>query len=120
VKLGDVTSVVVGVSGRAILQAIVGGQEDPAVLAELAQGRLRPKRAALERALTGRLAEHQRFMLAEQLCHIDALDEMLERVSAEIARRLDPNSTAVELLDGIPGVGREGSQWEPLAANSPG
>ena len=105
-KLGDVTSVVVGVSGRAILQAIVAGQEDPAALAELAQGRLRPKRAALERALSGRLADHQRFMLAEQLCHIDALDEMLERVSTEIARRVEPNSTAVELLDGIPGVGR--------------
>ena len=105
-KLGDVTSVVVGVSGRAILQAIVAGQEDPAALAELAQGRLRPKRAALERALSGRLADHQRFMLAEQLCHIDALDEMLERVSTEIARRVEPNSMAVELLDGIPGVGR--------------
>jgi transposase len=52
------------------------------------------------------LAEHQRFMLAEQLCHIDALDEMLARVSAEIARRLEPNSTAIELLDGIPGIGR--------------
>jgi transposase len=105
-KLGDVTSVVVGVSGRAILQAIVCGEEDPAALAELARGRLRPKRAALERALSGRLAEHQRFMLAEQLCHIDALDEMLERVSAEIARRLEPTSAAVELLDGIPGIGR--------------
>ncbi len=105
-KLGDVTSVVVGVSGRAILQAIVGGQENPVVLAELAQGRLRPKRAALERALSGRLADHQRFMLAEQLCHMDALEEMLERVSVEIARRLEPNNTAVELLDGIPGIGR--------------
>jgi transposase len=105
-KLGDVTSVVVGVSGRAILQAIIGGEEDPAALAELARGRLRPKRAALERALSGRLAEHQRFMLAEQLCHIDALDKMLERVSAEIARRLEPTSAAMELLDGIPGIGR--------------
>jgi transposase len=105
-KLGDVTSVVVGVSGRAILQAMVGGEDDPAALAELARGRLRPKRAALERALSGRLAAHQRFMLAEQLCHIDALDEMLERVSEEIARRLEPSSSVVDLLDGIPGVGR--------------
>src|SRR5436305_12055003 len=72
----------------------------------MAQGRLRPKRAALERALTGRLAAHQRFMLAEQLCHIDGLDEILERLSAEIAKRLEPKSDAVELLDGIPGIGR--------------
>jgi transposase len=105
-KLGDVTSVVVGVSGRAILRAIVGGQEDPSALAELAKGRLRPKRAALERALSGRLAEHQRFMLAEQLCHIDALDEMLERISAEISQRLEPKNAALDLLDGIPGIGR--------------
>lgn len=105
-KLGDVTSVVVGVSGRAILRAIVGGEADPSVLADLAKGRLRPKRAALERALSGRLAPHQRFMLAEQLCHIDALEEILERVSVEIADRLEPNDAAIELVDGIPGVGR--------------
>src|SRR5207244_12186953 len=105
-KLGDVTSIVVGVSGRAILRAIVGGEADPVVLADLAKGRLRPKRAALERALSGRLAPHQRFMLAEQLCHIDALEEILERVSAEIADRLQANTAAMELVDGIPGVGR--------------
>ena len=84
-KLGDVTSVVLGVSGRAILRALLSGATDPAALAELAVGRLRPKRAALERALAGEFGPHQRFLLAEQLCHIDALDEILERLNAEIA-----------------------------------
>jgi transposase len=105
-KLGDVTSVVLGVSGRAILEALVAGTTDPAALAELAVGRLRPKRAALERALAGRLGSHQRFLLAEQLYHIDALEEMLERISAEIAARLEADNDLIERLDGIPGVGR--------------
>jgi transposase len=105
-KLGDVTSVVLGVSGRAIFDALVAGLTDPAQLAELAKGRLRPKRTALERALTGQLGAHQRFLLAEQLRHIDALDASLERVSAEIAERLHPQEEALDRLDGIPGVGR--------------
>jgi transposase len=105
-KLGDVTSVVLGVSGRAMLDALVAGTTDPAQLAELAKGRLRPKRTALERALNGQLGPHQRFLLAEQLRHIDALDASLERVSAEIAERLRPQEEALDRLDGIPGVGR--------------
>lgn len=105
-KLGDVTSVVLGVSGRAILQALVAGTTDPALLAELAVGRLRPKRAALERALAGQFGPHQRFLVGEQLCHIDALDEILERLNAEIAERLRPEHDAIERLDAIPGVGR--------------
>ena len=105
-KLGDVASNVLGVSGRAILQALVAGTAAPSALAELAKGRLREKRAALERALAGQMGPHQRFLLAEQLCHIDALDESIERVSAEIAGRVRPVEAEVERLDGIPGVGR--------------
>jgi transposase len=106
VKLGDVTSVVLGVSGRAILRQLVAGATDPGELAGLAKGRLRPKRAALERALSGRMGPHQRFMLAEQLCHVEALEESLERVSAEIAERMRNQTDVVARLDGIPGVGR--------------
>jgi transposase len=105
-KLGDVASNVLGVSGRAILQALVAGTADPASLADLARGRLREKRAALERALRGRMGPHQRFLLAEQLCHLDALDDSIARVSAEIAERLRPFEAELERLDGIPGVGR--------------
>jgi transposase len=105
-KLGDVTSVVLGVSGRAILRALLSGATDPAALAELAVGRLRPKRAALERALAGEFGPHQRFLLAEQLCHIDALDEILERLSAEIAQRLREEQATIERLDEVPGIGR--------------
>jgi transposase len=105
-KLGDVASNVLGVSGRAMLQALVAGTTAPEALAELAKGRLREKRPALERALRGRLGPHQRFLLAEQLCHIDTLDEGIARVSAEIAERLRPFEAELARLDGIPGVGR--------------
>jgi transposase len=105
-KLGDVVSDIRGVSARAMLEALIAGTTDPAALADLARGRLREKRATLERALCGRLGPHQRFLLAEQLCHLDALDESIDRVSAEITERVRPVEAEIERLDTIPGVGR--------------
>jgi transposase len=66
---------------------------------------MRAKRGLLERALAGRMAAHQRFLLTEQLCHIDALDESIGRLSAEIAERMRPSGDALERLDTIPGIG---------------
>jgi transposase len=105
IKLGDVASNVLGVSGRAILAAIVGGATDPVGLAELARGRLREKLPQLQRALAGRVGPHQRFLLAEQLAHIDALDDAIARVGAEITERVRPCETVLARLDTIPGVG---------------
>ena len=106
VKLAAVATDILGKSGREILQALVAGTEDAAALAQLARGRLREKLPQLERALVGRVAPHQRFMLAEQLAHVDFLDGAIARVSEEIAERLRPVEEAVERLDTIPGVGR--------------
>jgi transposase len=106
IKLGDVASNVLGASGRAMLQGLVAGNSDTASLADLARGKLRDKRAALERALSGRMGPHQRFMLAEQLCHIDALDDAIDRVSAEVAERVHPFEAEIMRLDTVPGVGR--------------
>jgi transposase len=106
IKLGDVASNVLGVSGRAMLQGLVAGSTDTATLADLAKGKLRDKRAALERALSGRMGPHQRFLLAEQLSHIDTLDDAIERVSGEVAERVLPFESEIERLDAIPGVGR--------------
>jgi transposase len=105
-KLGDVASNVLGRSARAMLEQLVAGQTDVGVLAQLARGRLRTKIPQLERALAGRVAPHQRFLLAQQLAHLDYLAEAIERVSAEVAERLRPVEAAVERLDTIPGVGR--------------
>jgi transposase len=106
IKLGDVASDVLGMSGRRMLDAMIAGTTDTATLADLAQGRLRDKRASLERALEGRMGDHQRFLLAEQLAHLDGLDQLIARISAQIAERVHPVDEVIERLDAIPGVGR--------------
>jgi transposase len=105
IKLSSVATDVLGVSGRQMLTALVAGTGDPGSLAELATGKLRTKLPQLERALTGRVGAHQRFLLAQQLAHVDALDELIERLSAEVQERLRPFVAAVARLDTIPGVG---------------
>jgi transposase len=105
-KLGAVAPNVLGVSGRAMLEQVVAGETDPAVLAELARGRLRQKLPQLEQALSGRVAAHHRFLLAHHLAHLDYLDERIAQVSDEIAARLRPLDDALARLDTIPGVGR--------------
>jgi transposase len=106
IKLGSVASNVMGVSGRAILNALVAGQSDPATMAELAKGALRTKREALTKALAGRMKPHQRFVLTELLCQIDSLDETIEHFDAQIKTYGVPFEEAVTRLDTIPGVGR--------------
>jgi transposase len=106
IKLASVASDVLGRSGRAMLAALIAGEADVALLAGLAQGVLSQKGAELRRALTGRMGAHQRFLLGEQLRHIEALEASIARVSEEIAERLRPFEPALEQLDTIPGVGR--------------
>jgi transposase len=106
-KLAGVATDVMGVSGRAMLEALLAGQTDTGQLAELAKGRLRKKIPQLKEALTGRVREPHRFMLSEQLSHIDYLDEAIERLAAEIGQRLRPFEPEIQLLDTIPGVNRQ-------------
>jgi transposase len=106
IKLASVASDILGRSGRDMLQALVAGQTDTAAVAELARGRLREKRAALERALAGRFGAHQRLLVAEILAHIDFLDETIHRLSAEIEERQRPFEVDLAYLDSVPGVGR--------------
>jgi transposase len=106
IKLGDVASDVFGLSGRHMLEALVGGTTDPTLLADLAKGNLRAKRPQLERALTGQFEAHQRFLLAQQLAHLDGLDELIDQLSKEIAERLRPFEDKIVRLDGITGVGQ--------------
>ena len=131
-KLGDVATDILGKSGRAILEALLAGQSDPSVLADLARGRMRAKRAELEQALVGTLTAHHRFLLREQLDHIDRLNEAIVRVSTEIEERMHildqveqnacpPQETpqeqelltwneAIELLDTIPGINQRAAE----------
>ena len=106
IKLATVATDIMGVSGRAMLRALAGGETDAAVLANLAVGRLRSKLPELERALAGRFEAHQRFLIAEQLAHLDAIEASIERLTTEISARLTADAQALERLDTIPGVGQ--------------
>lgn len=106
VKLASVVSDVMGRSGRAMLEALLTGTSDPAVLAELARGRLRPKIPALRRALQGQFRPHHAFLIGQILSKIDFLEETIATLSEEIDRQLLPFAAAVERLTTIPGWGR--------------
>jgi transposase len=95
-----------GVSGRAMLEALVSGTHDPQVLAELARGRLRAKLQALREALEGRFGAHHGLLVGEMLARIDQMDETIGRLSAEVARVAAPFSPLLGLLMTIPGVSR--------------
>jgi transposase len=137
IKLTSVATDITGVSARAMLEAILQGQVDASILAELARGRMRSKLPELERALSGRVREHHRFLIANHLAQIDFLDEQIVGFDAEIAKRMEPPEppqdqtdprdqtppteaqgadsplsweAAVALLDTIPGIGRRAAE----------
>jgi transposase len=105
-KLASVVTDITGKSGRAMLRALIAGETEPTRLAALAEGRLRQKIPQLEQALVGQFGVHQRFLVAQQLDHLDFLDERIAQVSAEIASRTQPLAATVAQLDTIPGVGQ--------------
>jgi transposase len=104
-KLGAVASNVVGVSGRRMLRAVEHGESDPAVLAELAKGRLRETLPALRLALAGRVHPHQRQLLGELLDHIAYLEQAAQRVEGSIADLVAEQEAAVQLLLTLPATG---------------
>lgn len=110
IKLGQVASDVLGVSGRLMLRAVCEGETDGVKLAALARGKLKKKETELQRALSGRLSPAQRFVLRELLDRYDELEAAIARASQQIKQEVancsDPFvAEAVELLQTIPGVG---------------
>jgi transposase len=89
IKLSSVATDIMGVSARAMLAEIAEGQSDTTLMADLARGRMRSKIPELEKALTGIVESHHRFVLAQQLDHIDYLDEKIEALSIEIGQQLE-------------------------------
>ena len=104
IKLASVATDVLGVSGRAMLEALIRGTTDPDTLADLARGALRKKLPALRQALAGRFRGHHAFLLSQILAHVDYVEEAMTAVSAQIGALLDPFRGAVERLSTIPGV----------------
>ncbi len=98
--LTDVT----GTSGRAILEALIAGETEPATLAALANQRVRAPRGKLEEALRGRVTSHHRFLLRLHLRQVDALEGAVAEIDREVEADLEPFRAAVRLLSSIPGV----------------
>jgi transposase len=106
IKLAGVATDIMGVSARAMLDGLVAGTTDPALLADLAKGKLRAKRERLERALAGRMGAHHRLLVGAHLAHIDFLDEQIEQLSQAITERLRPFEAELQRLETIPGIKR--------------
>jgi len=104
IKVASVLSDILGQSGRAMLSAIVNGEQDPEQLADLAQGTARNKRASLIEALRGHVTAHHRMMIKLHLDLISALQVALRDVDDAVGKALAPISYATELLTTIPGV----------------
>lgn len=105
-KLGYVATNGMGVSGRAMLDALVSGQASMEDTTALSKGRLLEKRDQLAKALSGRVKPHHRYVNSELLSQINNLDEIIARFDEEIIKHSHPFKQAVELLDSIPGVAR--------------
>ena len=105
IKLSVVASDIFGVSGRAMMAALIAGERDPQVLAEMARTRMRVKIPQLVEAFTGHFDDHHRFLLAQLLARIDGIDADIAVLDAQIETLLIPFAPAVERLDEIPGIG---------------
>ena len=110
INLSVVASDSFGVSGRAMLAALLAGERDPKVLAELARGRLRAKRSVLEEAFTGHFTDHHGFLLAKMLARVDALDADIAELDGKLEELIVPFTAAADRLDEITGVGHTAAQ----------
>ncbi len=104
IKLSSVISDIFGVSGRQMIEAMIAGQRNPRVLAQLAKGRMRPKIDVLVEALTGHFDDHHAFLAARMLNRIDALAEDIAAVHERIGDLIAPFAPQVAQLDELPGV----------------
>lgn len=104
IKLSSVASDLTGVSARAMLEALIAGERDPQVLADLARGSLRKKTPELVEALIGRFGDHHAFMVRQHLTQIDTITAMIDALTARIEDAIAPFRVAREVLTTIPGV----------------
>ena len=110
IKLGSFISDITGVSGRAIVEALIAGETDPDKLVELATTRLKTPRAALALALQGRVTKHHRFLLRTHLDQIDATDRSIRELDTRIEDASRPFAEIVDRLTEMPGMSKIGAQ----------
>jgi transposase len=105
IKLSVVACDIFGVSGRAMMAALIAGERDPKVLAQMARSRMRTKIDRLEEAFNGHFGDHHRFLLARMLARIDGVDADIAALDEQIEAQLAPFAAAAARLDEIPGIG---------------
>ena len=105
IKLSVVATDIFGVSGRAMMAAMVAGERNPKVLAQLARARMRAKITALEEAFTGHFTDHHAFLLGKMLARVDGIDADIADLDAAIGELIAPFAAAVQQLDEAPGIG---------------
>lgn len=105
IKLSVVASDIFGVSGRDMMAALIAGERDPRVLAQLARSRMRTKISLLEEAFTGHFTDHHAFLLQRMLARIDAINADIAALEAKIEEMILPFTQAIQRLDEIPGIG---------------
>ena len=105
IKLDSVITDLVGVSGRAMIEALIAGESDPTKLARLASTRIKASSTTLTEALRGRVTKHHRFLLRLHLEQIDALNRAIAEIDTEVEANLDPFRPLIPLLTSIPGIG---------------
>jgi transposase len=110
IKLSSVATDIMGKTGRAILEALIAGNDDPEQLAQLAQGLLKKKTEQLGEALTGRMRPHYAFLLQQQIKLIDALDIQIKELDVQIEVSMRPFAEAYERLQTVPGVRERAAQ----------
>ena len=110
IKLDSVITDVMGMSGRAMIEALIAGESDPAKLARLANYRLKTSQEKLREALRGRVTNHHRFLLHLHLNQIDGLDASIAAIDQQVEAGIAPFRTAVDLVTSVPGVGSLGAQ----------
>lgn len=104
IKLGSVASDILGVTGRRIIEALIGGEQRPEWLADKAVSRLRSKRDELRLVLRGEINDHHGYMLRELMEDMERIEDKVVRIEAEIVRRTQPYRKQLERLNTIPGV----------------
>jgi len=110
IKLDSVITDIIGMSGRAMIEALIAGESNSAKLARLANYRLRASQEKLREALRGRVTKHHRFLLRLHLNQIDALDASIATIDQQVEAGIAPFRVAVELVTSIPGVSDLGAQ----------
>jgi transposase len=110
IRLGSVAADVLGVSGRAMLRALLAGERDPQVLAELARGRLRNRLPELRDALRGRFGAHHALLVRLALDHVEQLERSITELDVAVDRVIAPFAQARDRLDTITGVGKRAAE----------